>query len=168
MGSCQPAYGKLAAYSPRRGGRGAEVNINEEPAQYGIADLGAREVLAANLRALMAASDRYGSTLAVERRTAELGCKVGKSTVGRMTLAETPVNLDYLDVLAQVFGLDAWQMLVPGLSPVNPPVLRSIGETEEQLYRKMRDIAAQVARLAEPPAPNYGETNQKPPLPSKG
>jgi hypothetical protein len=115
----------------------------------------ARTTLAANLKALMRASQLYGSTPAIERRTAELGCKVGKSTVDRALREETTLNLDYLEAVAAVFGLDPWQLLVPGLNPDNAPVLRTVGAAEEVLYAKMRALAHQVEAL-NLPAPTQG------------
>lgn len=120
-----------------------------EPSRYGIAAMSARDVLAGNLRALMDASSRYRTTTALQDATESAGLKVGKSTIDRALKSETTLNLDYIEVIANVFGLDPWQMLTPGLVPKNPPVLRSVGETEDQLYKKMSELAKQIANLEE-------------------
>lgn len=115
------------------------------PSEYGIAAMSAREVLATNLRSLMDSNPRYGTTVALEKATEELGCKVGKSTIDRALKHQTTLNLDYIEVIARVFGLDPWQLLTPGLRPKNPPVLRSTGEVEDKLYKKMGELAKEIA-----------------------
>ena len=117
---------------------------------YGITDMPARTIVSDNLQTLMDWKPSLGSTLAIERATERHGCKVGKSTVDRMKHGTTPVNLDYLEAIAAVFGFDCWQLLVPGMDPRNPPTLRSIGQAEENIYRRMADLAAQVADLSKP------------------
>lgn len=116
---------------------------------YGIAAMSARETLAENLKALMAAH-RINTLPALERATDANGHKVGKSTVGRALNCETPLNLDYIEAIAEVYGLDPWQLLVPGLLPKNPPVLRSVGEAEDKLYRKIGELAEQIAAIRGP------------------
>jgi hypothetical protein len=53
---------------------------------------------------------------------------VGKGTVGRIARASVGTSIDSLDVVAQVFELRAWQLLVPHLKPDDPPVVHT--ETE--------------------------------------
>jgi hypothetical protein len=120
-----------------------------EPSGYGIASMSARDVLGANLKALMEASTEYKSTLALEKATLHKGCKVGKSTIDRAIRGETTLNLDYIEVIAKVFGLDPWQLLTPGLQPNNAPVIRSIGEAEDQMYLKLKGLAKEIASLSE-------------------
>lgn len=118
---------------------------------YGITAMSPRDILAANLTALMASSSSLNTLVAVEKATEAIGMKVGKSTVDRLRNGTTPVNLDYIDALAQAFGLDAWQLLVPGIDPRNPPTLRSISPAEEQMYSRMRELASQISRLEAKP-----------------
>jgi hypothetical protein len=49
----------------------------------------------------------------------------------------TPVNLDYVETIANLFNMDAWQLLVPDMDPKHPPTLRTIGQNEAQLYEKL-------------------------------
>lgn len=107
----------------------------------------ARETLAENLRNLMAYHHTYTTTPAIERATADAGCKVGKSTIDRALKGQTTLNLDYIEAIANVFGLDPWQLLAPGLSPKNPPVLKSIGEVEDRLYKKIGELAKELVTL---------------------
>lgn len=111
--------------------------------------MGARDVLAANLRALLDSHATVNTVLALEQATERIGVKVGKSTIQRALTRETPLNLDYIEAIAKVFELDTWQLLVQNLAPKNPPVLRSIGEAEDQVYKKMRSAAQEIVKLTE-------------------
>lgn len=117
------------------------------PSSYGIAAMSARETLAENLRHLMDAHHTHRTTLAIEKATESMGLKVGKSTIDRALKCQTTLNLDYIDVIARVFGLDAWQLMTPGLVPRNPPVLRSIGDVEDKLYKRIAELAKEIASL---------------------
>lgn len=117
---------------------------------YGISLMPARTVLAANLKALMASSADCRSTPALERATAMKGNKVGKSTIDRALKGEANLTIDNLEVIAKVFGVDPWQLMVPNMQPKNPPVLRSIGAAEEEVYAKLRKLATEVVKLPEP------------------
>lgn len=112
--------------------------------QYGIANVDTRQILSANLKALRDRNPKYSSAPAIERATAELGCKIGRSTVQRILDGTTPVNLDFVEVLANLFGMDAWQLLVPNLQPEAPPALRSVSQSEDQLYQKLRRVLEEV------------------------
>lgn len=110
---------------------------------YGLMEhMDTREILAANLALLRQKYPQFSSAPALERATARLeenkqGKRVGRTTVQRMLDGTTPVNIDYIESVARVFGLDAWQLLVPGMSPKHPPVLRSVGPAEDEIYRKL-------------------------------
>lgn len=107
----------------------------------------ARETLSDNLRALMGEHHTYKSTLAIERATEANGSKVGKSTIDRALKGETNLTIDHLDAIAFIYGLDVWQLMSPGLRPKSPPVLKSIGETEDKLYRRIGELAKEIADL---------------------
>lgn len=127
------------------------ISVIAKPPTYGIASISSRETLAANLRALMAANPALGTTTAVEKATEANGMKVGKSTVDRLCKGKTPVNLDYIEVLALVFHLDPWQLMVPGLDPKSPPTLRSVSASEEALYKRLRELALKIVNLNDNP-----------------
>lgn len=107
----------------------------------------ARTVLARNLRALLEHSKTVNTLVSLERETEKHGLKVGKSTIDRAVKGDTPLNLDAIEVIAAVFGLSAWQLMVPGITPSNPPVLKSLGEAEERLYKKLGQLAKEIAEL---------------------
>lgn len=114
---------------------------------FGIAAMPARETLAENLRALMDSHHTYRTTVALEKATESVGIKVGKSTIDRALKCQTTLNLDYIEAIAQVYGLDPWQLMTPGLRPKSPPVLRSVGEAEDQLYKKLDEVAKEIVKL---------------------
>lgn len=121
--------------------------MKPEPPAYGVACMSAREILTANLTALMSVSKRLNSTLAIERATEENGEKVGHSTIDRAMKGKTNLSLDKIEAIARVFDLDPWQLLAPGLSPGNPPALKSVGAAEDDLYKKLSDLAKQITSL---------------------
>jgi hypothetical protein len=72
-----------------------------------------REVLSANLKALMAADpDRVGT---IKRVAAASGTALSNGKVGRIYAASHTTDIDTLQHLAAVFGLEPWQLLVEGL-----------------------------------------------------
>lgn len=117
-----------------------------EPPTFGISSMSARKVLAANLAALMDAKPELKPVKAIEDAT---DGAVGKSTVARAKLGENAINIDNLEAIAHAFGLEAWQLLVPGLTPKNPPVLKSIGEAEDKLYARIGNLVREAAKLEE-------------------
>lgn len=80
-------------------------------------------------------------------------CKVGIGTIQRIEKQETSVGLAVLDKIAQKFELAAWQLLVPGFDPDNPPALQPVSPKERALYDKIMMAAKEIA--AEPDAGKY-------------
>ena len=79
--------------------------------------------LAANLQRLMEADKDYTSARKVAERAAMFK-KIHPKTVTRiLSLAGNEPTLDTVESIAKVFGLQAWQMLVPNLQPSRPPEL---------------------------------------------
>jgi hypothetical protein len=66
--------------------------------------------------------------------------KVGPGTVSRMKACETFLQLDTVAALAAVFDLAAWQVLVPGLEPGNPPALAVESPAERRLYKRFLEF----------------------------
>jgi transcriptional regulator with XRE-family HTH domain len=123
------------------------MQYDDMPDGYAMTTADIREILATNLRALMDSSEHLKSTPAIERATEKLGCKVGKSTVDRALKSETPLNIDYLQAIARVFGVDAWQLLVVSMNPKNPPVLKSVGKAEDALYQRIGALVKEAAEM---------------------
>ena len=106
------------------------------------------ETVAANLRALMlhAGMEKKG-----EPNQSDLARASGANqrTVGRILSRDQSPTVEMLETIARAFGLHAWQLLIPGLDPANPPVV-VMSEAERQFYRRLEEL-----RTAEPPARRY-------------
>ena len=75
-----------------------------------------RQTVAANLTALM---DRPGLKISQERLGARSG--LAQRAIGRIRNGEVAATLDSVEALADAFGLQAWQLLYPGMKPDDPP-----------------------------------------------
>lgn len=87
--------------------------------------------------------------------------KVSLSTVQRVIAAEVGASLDNIEAIAGVFGLSAYQLLVPNLNIENPQVIKGATKDEERLYsiwRRGKGI---------PPTPQE-ESPRNPPLKPEG
>lgn len=80
-------------------------------------------------------------------------CGIGIATVQRIKAQETSVGIAVLDKIAAAFDLAAWQLLVPGFDPGNPPALQPVSAKERELYEKIMSAAKAIA--AEPDANKY-------------
>lgn len=49
--------------------------------------------------------------------------KIGRGTVQRIRDGDTNVRVDTLQVIAKACGVEAWQLLIPGIKPDNVPKL---------------------------------------------
>jgi hypothetical protein len=70
--------------------------------------------------------------------------KLPAGNVQRISEAQTSIGIALVGKVAACFGLEAWQLLLPGLDPSNPPVF-VMTESERSLYRRFRDAAHQLA-----------------------
>lgn len=75
-------------------------------------------------------------------------CGVGIATVQRIQAQQTSVGLAIIERIAEAFDLSAWQLLVPGFDPNNPPALQPVSAKEKILYEKIMSAAKAIA--AEP------------------
>jgi transcriptional regulator with XRE-family HTH domain len=102
-------------------------------------DRTALETLAANLRALMGAREEL-------RTQARVGAKAGmdQRTVGRILNREHAPTLPQLDGLARAFGLEPWQLLVPGFDPLDMPVC--VPGSQRAAFDQMRLAAEALAK----------------------
>ena len=89
-----------------------------------------------NVAALM--RKRYGSE---NLNRLARDAKIGPATASRIKDMKTSVGLDVIDRIASVFGLVAWQLLVPDLDPTNIPVVM-ITADERKFYEKIKRVDA--------------------------
>lgn len=99
-------------------------------------DKALRAVLAENLVRLMDTHPKLKSNPLLAK---EAG--IGSGTVSRIRNGEVSANLETLSRLAAAFDVMPWQLLVPGIDPSNPPVLRTSGESEKEFYRRLMRVA---------------------------
>ena len=57
--------------------------------------------------------------------------------MGRILNEEHSPQLKQIDAIAKAFQLSAWQLLIPGLDPSNPPVCE-LTKAEKDLYDRLR------------------------------
>lgn len=95
----------------------------------------ARDILSKNLRALIDHARETNPKLGAIRKVAEAsGGKLTNGTVGRIAAGSHTTDIDALADLAEVFGLQPWQLLVEDLNPralprlVDPLLLEQIKE----------------------------------------
>ncbi len=80
-------------------------------------------------------------------------CGFARSTATRLKQKKVSPGLDKIDLIARRFNLASWQLLVPGMDPLNPPTLQPVSAKERELYNKIMAAAKVIA--AEPEAKKY-------------
>lgn len=93
----------------------------------------ARSILWANVSALM--RHKYGKEN-LTRLAAD--CKLGPGTASRIKEQKTSVGIDVVETIARKFGIDAWQLLVPGMEADNPPVIANASAEHQRLIARLR------------------------------
>ena len=97
-------------------------------------------VLAANIKALMAAHPELGSNPKLGKKTG-----LGSSAVSRLINGHNG-TIETLDRIADAFQIDTWSLLVPGLDPKHPPTLQPLSAREAELYRRWREVAKEFIK----------------------
>lgn len=67
--------------------------------------------------------------------------KVGPATCVRLKGQQTSIGLEVVDRIAAVFGVETWQLFVPGFDPASPPVLLPVTQAERELYTRLLQAA---------------------------
>jgi hypothetical protein len=98
-----------------------------------------RRVLADNLRTLM---DAHPDLDTIKKVVSRGGGSNG--TVGRMLQGDTASRIDAVADVAKVFGLEAWQLLVPNLDPTHPPSLEMDPGRTAKLQADLVSLAARL------------------------
>ncbi len=118
------------------------LSVGRVAHSYAVMRIDPKLVLWQNLSALM---DHHWGKENLTRLARE--AKTGPGTATRIKEMQTSVGLDVVDRMAEVFDLELWQMLTPGLDPKNPPAARPISETERQLYVRLIASIKQINML---------------------
>lgn len=109
----------------------------------------AKKIVAANLNAWMAyAKDQGASGGSVKGLSGLSG--VSRPTIDDIRAGVGGCGVDTLEALAGVYGLLAWQMLVPAASgyPPQRPVLGDTQAAEAEIEKRARARAAEILREA--------------------
>jgi len=69
---------------------------------------------------------------------------IANGTAQRIKESNTSIGIDMVAKVAKAFGLEAWQLLVPGLDPTNLPVF-AMTEVERRLYANLRAAVEQMS-----------------------
>ena len=98
-----------------------------------------RAVLRQNLKALMAATKDGPKTQGALFRKSG----VAQATIGRILTGKGEnARIETVDRLANAYGLQGWQLMVPGMDPSNPPVLVPVSKAERALYDGLKAAMA--------------------------
>ena len=102
-------------------------------------------VVAANLQRLMDHEKDRKRSLWTDKAVGKAS-SLGHGTVYRTRKGSHAIKIDNLQAIADAFGLKAWQLLIPGLEPDNPPMIKSISPTEAKLYEDLQKLAAKITQ----------------------
>jgi transcriptional regulator with XRE-family HTH domain len=67
--------------------------------------------------------------------------KIGPGSVTRIKQQRTSVGIELIDAIAAVFGVEAWQLLVPTFDPASPPTLAPMTAAERDFYNRVLSAA---------------------------
>lgn len=98
--------------------------------------MNSRETFGANLTSAMKSRRARDKGLTSNKKVGDK-LKISDNTVGRIRRGENSIGIDMLDKIAGLFGLQAWQLLVPEFDPSSPPMLRAMNEHERALYERL-------------------------------
>jgi hypothetical protein len=116
-----------------------------------------RKILSANVRALIDDARQSRPELGAIAKVAEFHSKrthgsgrLSKSKVGRIVKGSHPTDIDSLGDLADVFGVQPWQLLVENLNPkalprlVEPSFLSQIKQIVDSATAASREVSASL------------------------
>ena len=98
-----------------------------------------RHTLARNVRKLMEAHPDLDTIAKIV--TAGGG---SNGTVGRIVKGDVSTRVDAVAQVARVFGLEAWQLLVPSFDPDHPPSLEMDSRRADLLAAELENIAVRL------------------------
>lgn len=102
-----------------------------------------RQVLAANLRALMNHREPPWGNRELARKA-----EIDPKTVARILDGSHAATIDTIAALGAVFELLPWQMLVPGLMPEDKPMTQ-LSQAEAELYTRLKRLATDFGKLSD-------------------
>ena len=91
-----------------------------------------KEIVRANIAKLIDELDGGVPTRAARR------CGIQQRTLDRYYKGETQPTIEFVATVAKGYGFEAWQLLVIGFDPANPPMLNKQSKAERELYEKLK------------------------------
>lgn len=71
----------------------------------------------------------------------------GQPTIGRIVSDEGEnTRLGVISAIAAAYNLEAWQLLVAGMDPKNPPVLAPVTKEEKEFWGRLRSLYEEVGK----------------------
>lgn len=98
--------------------------------------------VARNLRACIKARPEFSADRVLADKA-----EVGHGSIERMRNAGAAVQIDTLEKVARVFGLEPWHLMIPGLDPANPPRLAHLARAQLDALEKLRKIRDDLDEL---------------------
>lgn len=100
-----------------------------------------RKALWESVAALMT---HHWGAVNLSRLAREAGIGPGSAT--RLKEQQTSVGIELIDKIADLFGAQSWQLLVPGYDPKNPPTLLPMSEAERAFYERLLQAARDLSK----------------------
>lgn len=99
----------------------------------------AARLLAQNIDRLMASDPDLSSNPKLSLKT-----KLTTSTLSRIRNAKVEATVGSVEAIAKAFGIEPWELLVPGFNPKNRPTLQPISEQERKLYQRLAEAVKEI------------------------
>lgn len=90
------------------------------------------EIVVANLKRLMVHNKHLTPTEAARH------VGISQQQMDRILGGQKP-RVDTLEKIARGYDLEPYQLMIPGLDPANPQVLRLLSAAEQRLYEALED-----------------------------
>lgn len=100
------------------------------------------EIVAENVARLISYDRRTGESKIPQSFLTKKG--VAQATIGRILRAEVSPRCETVAIIARYFDLQPWQLLVEGLDPAAPPLLRVPTGREAEFYRRVQQLAKEM------------------------
>jgi hypothetical protein len=105
-----------------------------------------RVMLAQNVRQLI---DRHYKDSDNKPKALSKATGLSLSSVQRVLSAETGASIDTIEVIANVFELSAYQLVLPNLDVENPQVVSGASAAERAMYAQFRRGQAKMEKEAQ-------------------
>lgn len=102
-----------------------------------------RQILRDNVAALLKSGIGPTSQMALGKKPGT----GGQATIGRIVSGDGEnTKLERISAIAGAYGLEAWQLLVAGMDPKNPPVLAPVTKEEKEFWVRLRALYEEVGK----------------------